>query len=49
MSDKWPAWLEKLARRLLSLPRQQRYELLLSLHGDDDADWTLLELGKIER
>lgn len=42
----FPSWLLKLARRLSILPHG-RYQLILTI--DRDCDWTVIELGKVER
>lgn len=42
----FPAWIIKLARRLLALPAG-RYQLILTI--DRECDWTVIELGKVER
>jgi hypothetical protein len=41
-----PSWVIKLARRLLTLPHG-RYQLILTI--GPDCDWTVVQLGKVER
>lgn len=43
------AELLKLIRRLTHLQAGRRYMIVLTLPADGDADWTVQDLGKVER
>jgi hypothetical protein len=42
-----PEWVLKFIQRLLAL-RPGRYQIILTI-GKDNQDWTVTELGKVER
>lgn len=41
-----PSWIIKLGQRLLKLPNG-RYQVILTI--DRECDWTVIELGKVEK
>lgn len=41
-----PTWVEKLVKRLMGLPRG-RYMVVLTV--GDDTNWTVTDMGKVER
>lgn len=47
LMDEWPAWVVNLARRVLSLEEDGRYEIILTKTGSRQ-DVTVRRLGKVE-
>jgi hypothetical protein len=43
-----PTWMQKLARRLITLRQGRRYVIMFTADGEQ-SDWTVTEAGKIER
>jgi hypothetical protein len=44
-----PVRVVDVVRRLAMLPRGRRVQVILSVHEDGSMDWTLMDLGKIEK